>query len=313
MKTKKILIAGVGNLGYWYFYAIKNLKFDLKIYIYDIKKISINIFKKKISGIKHDNIFFIETLNKLPKNLDLAIISSSSKNRFILIKSILKYSNAKNFIIEKIIEQSVQNIKKMQNLLRNINSYVSLPRRKSGIYKNFKKKKLKKIVFNVQNNIWDMASNGIHYLDLVSWLSNKKIKNIDVSGLEDWYPSKRKGYYDVNGKLIFYFNKNFSAHLISKENIKKPKLELITKNNKWELREYETILVKNNKNIYKIKKGYSSISKIMKTEIKNILENKKINLPRFKDIYYNHCAYIKALLLHWNKYHKKNTKILPIT
>ena len=312
MKTKNILIAGVGNLGYWYFYALKNLKFDLKIYIYDIRKISIDIFKKKIEGLKCNNIIIIEKLNKLPKNLHLAIISSYSKNRFILIKSILRYSITENFIIEKIVEQSVQNLKKMQILLKNINSYVSFTRRKSTIYKNFKKKKLKKIILNVQNDNWGMASNGIHYLDLISWLSNKKIKNIDINDLDYWYPGKRKGFYEVNGKLSFYFGKNFSAHLTSKKNIKRPKVELISRKNRWELKKYETVLIKNNKNIYKLKKSLA-ISEVMKTEIKNILDKKKTDLPKFKDIVYNHCVYISALLLHWNKYHKKNTKILPIT
>ena len=47
MRTKNILIAGAGNLGFYYFEALKEVDFDLKVYIYDISNISIQKFKKK--------------------------------------------------------------------------------------------------------------------------------------------------------------------------------------------------------------------------------------------------------------------------
>ena len=82
--------------------------------------------------------------------------------------------------------------------------------------------------------------------------------------------------------------------------------------NQWKLKKYETILTNKNINVFKSKKSLS-ISETMNTEIRNIFNKKKIHLPRLKDVTFNHCAYIRALLLHWNRYHKKNTKILPIT
>ena len=92
---------------------------------------------------------------------------------------------------------------------------------------------------------------------------------------------------------------------------KRPKVELISSKNRCELKKYETVLIKNNKNIYKLKKSLT-ISEVMKTEIKNILDKKKTDLPKFKDIVYNHCVYISALLLHWNKYHKKTQKFCQL-
>jgi hypothetical protein len=147
MRTKNILIAGAGNLGFYYFEALKEVDFDLKVYIYDISNISIQKFKKKIKKNKTITVFYIKNLKTLPYNLDLAIISSSSNKRYLLIKEIFKFSLVKNLIVEKVIEQSLENLKKLKKLINKTNAFISFPRRCSEIYQYLQKKKIKKNAF----------------------------------------------------------------------------------------------------------------------------------------------------------------------
>ena len=156
-----------------------------------------------------------------------------------------------------------------------------------------------------------MACNGIHFLDIISWISRKKIKIINTSGLTKWYKSKRKGYDEVDGEVSLIFNENVSLKLVSRDNVDNI-IKINSGSNLWTLEKSETLLKKNGKILKKTKKSLS-ISEIMKNEINQILKNKKTNLPKFNEIYLNHVIYIKKLLKNWNNFHRKKAKILPIT
>ena len=311
MRTKNILIAGAGNIGFYYFEALKKVDFDLRIYIYDISNISIQNFKKKIEKNKTITVFYIKNLKALPYYLDLAIISSPSNKRYLLIQEIFKFSRVKNLIVEKVIEQSLENLKKLKKLINKTNTFISFPRRCSEIYQYLKKKKLKKLHFLVIGAKWGLACNGIHFLDIISWISRKKIKIINTSGLTKWYKSKRKGYDEVDGEVSLIFNENVSLKLVSRDNVDNI-IKINSGSNLWTLEKSETLLKKNGKILKKTKKSLS-ISELMKNEINQILKNKKTNLPKFNEIYLNHAIYIKKLLKNWNNFHRKKKKILPIT
>ena len=156
----------------------------------------------------------------------------------------------------------------------------------------------------------DLACNGLHYVVLSSWLLNQQIEKVDISQLKKWHNSKRKGFYDVIGTIKFFFKGN--NYLKYTSGIKKKKSEFKIKINKQNyIVDAGYISIKYNKSIFK--SNDLSVSNIMHLEVKNILKNQNIKLPKFESIYNNHVIYINSLLLHFNKKRKAKTKILPIT
>ena len=309
---KKILIAGAGNIGFWYFVALNKIKyFKFKIYVYDKKKKSLYKFEKKTKGNK--NIYYFSNLCQLPKKIDLAIISSTAKDRSLLIEKIFFISKAKNFIVEKIVEQNQDKLDKILSLSKKTKIFISLPFRCSNFFKNISKKRITNYNFDILSKSLDLACNSFHFLDLSSWILKKRVKKIDISKHKSWHNSKREGFIDVCGSIKFIFGRNsilkFTAD--ADNTINKKGFTHLRINNKFYSIEDWYTHIKNSESI--IKSNNLSISNVMNMEIPKILKNKRTNLPRFETIYYNHSKYIESLLLHYNKNKKIKKKLLPIT
>lgn len=306
---KQILIVGAGNIGFWYLDAIINSKIKLNIFIYDYKKNQIDKFKKK-QKYKNKKIKYYNSLSRIPKKIDLCIISTLSKNRFNITNTIYSKFNVKNFIIEKIVEQNLDGLKNFLYLSKKINIFVSFPLRCSKFYKSLKSKRIKKFKLLVRSKVNDLASNGIHFLDLSSWLLSKKIKKIDTSKISSWLPAKRKGYKEFQGEIKILF-KNGGVLILENNSFVSGKFEIFINKDNYTIKNNNQKIYINKNRIFK--SNSISISKVMKLEISKILQSKKSNLPFFKDIYENHYLYIKSLLMNYNKKNKKNLKSLPIT
>jgi hypothetical protein len=306
---KQILIVGAGNIAFWYLDAIKNSKIKTKVFIYENKKEQIVKFKKRLNK-RNKNIKFFNSLSGISQEIDLCIICTLSKNRFQITNKVYKKFKIKNFIIEKIIEQSTNNLNNFLKLSKKINIFVSYPFRCSKFYNYLKLKRIKKFKLIAVSKVLDFASNGIHFLDLSSWINSKKIKKIDTKKILSWSSTKRKGFKEFNGELKIYFKKGGQLSLIN-DNSKEGKFEIYINKNIYSVKMYSERIEINKKKIYK--SNSVSISKIMKYEIDKILQNKKTKLPLYKDIHENHYLYIKYLLINYNKINKTNLKSLPIT
>jgi len=304
---KKILIAGAGNIGYWHYIALTKIKsIKLKIYIFDINKASFTKFKNN----KHQNVYFLDDLKKTPKNLDLAIISSTAKNRFKIAEKIFSYTKVKNFIIEKVVAQSRSELDNFLSLSKKTNLFISINYFCSKFFRLLKKQSINNFKLNIKSTSIDLACNSLHAVLISSWLLDQQIEKVDISKLKTWHISKRRGFYDVLGTIKFFFKGNNYIKYTSNIKLKKTHYEIkIDKQNY--IFEDQFTSIKNNQSI--IKSNDISVSNIMNLEVKKILENQNTRLPRFESIYDSHVVYIDSLLLHFNKNRKNKTKVLPIT
>ncbi len=218
---KKILIVGAGPMGIAHLKSFLNHHQRYEIFISDlrmneIKVKNLNLFKK----FKNINIS-----KNLPKNLtlDLAIISTNSKERYSIIKDILKYNKIKNLLLEKFIFSNLKIFYLFEKLiikkgLKNIfvNSWGEYISKKLKINEHLKNNKKLKVKINI--NKGGMLTNLIHYLDFVSqFLKKNKFQLIEkrVSIIN----SKRKKYNELDGVLniemgsnTISFNSNFKKN-----------------------------------------------------------------------------------------------------
>ena len=243
-KIKNILIVGLGKMGNSHLKSFSKSQNNYNIFIYDKNIVNLNKISEK-------NVY---KLVKFPRNkiYDLAIIATNSSERYQILRKLI-YLNKINFIIlEKFLFNKIgqyitlDKIHKKNKLKINVNTWGSYLRNKLKYILN--NKNLKKIqVFVSEGTI---LTSFIHYLDFYFTGKEKKIEIVMM--LKKIVKSKRKGYSEALGKIIFK-TKNKKIEIATKKNLENAKI-IFTNN--------VTIIIDKNKKIiiYKKKKIIQKIN-----------------------------------------------------
>ena len=180
-------------------------------------------------------------LNDLPSYLDLCLISTTADVRLKIVKHIISQSKVDYWILEKVLAQCLTQLDEFENCLHDAEGvWVNKARRMINwhqcIRETLPKREYWKIYGNGGN--WGLACNAIHFIDLVSWWTGESLVTIDNSGLEDWFSSKREGFYEVTGKLVANYSKGSELILIANKKLNKPfTLHLQNTQGRWLLDE----------------------------------------------------------------------------
>jgi len=243
-KIKNILIIGLGKMGNSHLKSFSKSKNNYKIFIYDKNIANLNKISEK-------NVY---KLVKFPrnKNYDLVIIATNSSERYQILRKLIYFNKINFIILEKFIfnkiyqYQRLDKIYKKNKLKINVNTWGGYLRNKLKYILN--EKNLKKIqVFVSEGTI---LTSFIHYLDFFFTEKEKKIEI--VMKLKKIVKSKRKGYSEALGKIIFKI-KNKKIEIETKKNLENA--EIILPNN------MKIIIDKNKKIIiYKKKKIFKKIN-----------------------------------------------------
>lgn len=312
-----ILLVGLGNIGRRHLESLQKLNKNFFIYLYDKKKIEVDINNK--------NIIIVKNL-KLLKNIffKVVIIATTASSRLSLVKNLLKKILANHWLLEKPVEQSVKNLNDMLRIAKKNFIWVNTPRRSFVFYKSLKKKIGKSILHVRVDGKIDIGCNAIHFVDLVSFLTDSKVKKISTKHLNSkWEKSKREGYIDINGNLevayhngvkLFINSKNtkIKNKNIIKKNIKNYKILIMTKNADKYIIDERNDLVSTNEKIKKVKILQHQSNTTHKV-IKNLAKNNTCDLPLFKDVFADHKILLYSLIKHYNFSLKKNNKLINIT
>ena len=300
----KVLIVGFGNIGQRHFESIYNYKKLSKIYIFDrnVSKIKKYLNENKkylrktviLSNLKEKNQYF------------LCIISTNSNVRFKIFSYLVTGMKIKNFILEKIIFQNPLEYKKSAKLveINKLNCWINCPRRTWKIFKEIKKKiKLSEsLQVKITGFNWGLMSNAIHFVDLFSYLKNLKNYEVFFEGLEKKIiKTKRSGFSEMKGKIIFKTKNNDQMILEDKKSKSKKSLFIKIKQRKRLFSFYQADL----KGKYRIPLQSEDTLK----HLKLIYLKKKCELPSFFDTYKIHEFYFsefkKYLVSRFGKKHKK--------
>ena len=207
---KDVLIVGAGNIGYRHFQSLAYSGDDYFITVIDPDENCLSKIKSIKNQTKKISVETFQSISKINKSYDLAIIATNSNIRFSVVDTILNSSIVNNFILEKFLFSNTQEYEKTSNLLKKHKSsaWVNCPRRSWGIYKDIKKNLNNDQILelSVKGHDWGLASNGIHFIDLFGWLVESQRLVLDLKGIEKKiYQSKRKGveefYGIINGKV----------------------------------------------------------------------------------------------------------------
>jgi len=299
---------------------------DCRIEVFDVSDASLEIAKNRFNeayNTKTSNIKIVysKNMNSMSKNVDLLILSTSSKGREQIIKDVCMKSNIKNIILEKVIFQDPDSYERVNHFFqeKGINCWVNCWPRTIPIFKTIKNKikEFDNFELHVSGNHWGLGSNSLHYLDLLNFFSNGAELIKIESVISEIYEAKRKGYYDFIGK-------------ISAENINGNSISLNAAKGK---EGYITINLISGRNLFKVVDQISEMKVIEQNEgektinieqfpfqsqrthliARDILAKNICELPCYDKTYHIHKKFIKSLLLTLNRDHQKEYHLCPIT
>ena len=114
------------------------------------------------------------------------------------------------WILEKVLAQSMTMLSEILALTQNsLGAWTNIPRRMMAWQKQIRESLQSEGTLKItgSGSLWGLSCNGIHYLDLVSWWTDEKLRKIDTSKLDSkWIESKRNGFFDVTGKITAFYS-----------------------------------------------------------------------------------------------------------
>jgi len=210
----EIALIGAGQLGSRHLQGLVHASLPRRIYVVDPSNDSLKTAKQRAEEVSPvlfpKEISYHQSFSELPPTLDLAIIATSSLVRLKALKELMKYSNVKNLILEKILFTTEDEFNAAKELIGSTPAWVNCPRRLNEFYT-----RLHSAVQNsngpmryvIAGRGFGLACNSIHFIDIFSMLCGEVEYELDTSKLiPKIFPSKRDGYIELFGRLVCNFS-----------------------------------------------------------------------------------------------------------
>src|SRR3989338_3163562 len=209
MNQGKLLIVGCGELGSRHLQAIAALPDISEIHVVDARQESLALGQarlKEISDLNQKIEFYWHTkLDEHAVGGDLCIVATQAKGRCALVKEIAEKLGYKNFLIEKIVSQSVQEYEDLMEFCGqgNIEVWVNCKTRAYGVHQYIKSKLDPKdpLIFTRVGGNLGLATNGVHTADLFSFYDDgSRIQSV-AARIDETVHTTKRGQYDLSGAL----------------------------------------------------------------------------------------------------------------
>jgi hypothetical protein len=317
-----ILISGAGQLGSRYLQGLAKCSNSLKILVHDFNNESLQNAKKRwneVVNINNHEVLYITSLKKLPKNIDIAIVSTTANARLEATINIYKFTNVNYWILEKVLTQNEDEIDKLLSIINSSKAWVNTPRRLMPWHQNIKSQLEwgSPVNFYVKGGSWGLACNTIHFLDLFSWWTGESLEYIYTGSLnKDWFKSKRANYWETSGELKAKFSNGSIAHIYADQS-SEPVLIKIENNDggtcnySWLINEVEGLAIRSDG--LEISGNLNLQSEITAGLIDSILDSGDCGLPSLKESAELHKIFIREIHKHWKNFGNPSAAFVPIT
>jgi predicted dehydrogenase len=297
-----LLFIGCGEIGSWHLYAASKISYIENIYIVDPSIKSQKIAKKRINNDSKIKYHWFNKINLKCANVDLCIISTRAQIRVNIIKDIHSELGIKNYLVEKLVSNSIEGINRLKiySANHNLNIWVNCKTRTYKVYQ-----KIKNLIYsgNPTDNQIEMRcyiggvglfTNGIHPLDLFSFIDNSIHFDKIFIELDDKPFITKRGTFDINGLLFGKTNNNNKFNINFNSDSQSPDMYSFSSTNGNFIVDHTAkcffhCLRKNSWRWYKQKISEDwSISKMSIKFIDDILLTNKCQLPLFNETILSH-------------------------
>ena len=316
MISKRLIVVGAGKLGSFHLQGLAKITDKMTIDVYDPYPVSLKKAKvlcDQAIGAKRHSISYIENAKNLRDNYDFGINATTSGQR---ADSIIETGHlAENWILEKILTQSLEQMDQIEShFQKGQKVWVNHTLRELDWLKKAKKEIYQDSVVNFETigKDWSLACNLTHYLDLLNWLSGRKLLTVDTSQLEkNWIKSKRDGHYEIFGTATAFYEGGVSATFTSRPKGSERIGILKTSDDTWYIDEASATIC--SKSGHRFSGQFTRQSTLTTSFATDVLSGKNLNLPSLVCATHTHRIFISAMLDHWNKTKKKQDAKVPIT
>lgn len=217
MIALKILLVGAGQLGSRHLQALMLLDFPIDLAVVDPNANALRTSRHRVEEVSGHEKHRLSYQTELPFHCnfyDLVIVATSASIRRHVVESVLERYQLRWMILEKILFQSAEDCHAVEAMLkaRKVLTWVNAPRRIWPDYIKLKKQLKGNQIYSItcDGGGWGMACNTYHFLDLFAWLCDAEWSHCEssLSG-EKVIPSKREGYYEIQGSLHGHFGDLF--------------------------------------------------------------------------------------------------------
>ena len=323
------LIIGAGQLGSRHLQSLLKFKLErLNIFILDTSTESIGMAKSRAAEISHShNIEYSLDWNNIPTQLFFVVVATNSKVREGITLKLLSDFNVKVLILEKVLFPNIDSYVKVGQVLRSSGTicYVNHARRMFKGYKILKCRIEKEhgLHFQVIGSNWGLACNGLHYLDLIEYLTGSKLETVNTDFVEDEIlQSKRSGYIEFAGLISGNLSNGntFTIGSLNSSNITAPAISIMGAGFRATVHENgcdPSIYFFEQESNFSLEKMPLKIpfqSELTSIALSDFLTNGSISLTPFVDAAQCHKVFLSSLLSHYNNLSNiSNNKLLPIT
>ena len=175
-------IVGIGKIGLRHLQGTINSRCVKRIYLFDPDN-SYREEAKKLNNNTNTELIFLDALVDLPLKLDLLIVGTSSNVRLDVLQNVLSSHQVHNLLLEKIVFNDVSHFSKFKKLTNShkIDVRVNLGKRFDELTSFLKssKKLSSALTMNVAGGNWGLLCNAIHFIDMVGFVSNRKLVKIE--------------------------------------------------------------------------------------------------------------------------------------
>ncbi|WP_155401840.1 Gfo/Idh/MocA family oxidoreductase [Chromobacterium violaceum] len=207
----QLAVVGAGQLGSRHLQGLSQISSDCHIYVVDPSENSLEIARKRFSEIdstktKNKSVYYLNSPDDLPHELDYVVVATNADIRLQVLKELVCKHKIRSLLLEKVLFQRLEDYELAESLLEehSIPTWVNCPRRAWGIYEQvkdfFSNEALK--YFNVSGGAWGLGCNSVHFLDVITWLTNSKPSAISTSEVDnEIVASKRPGFIEFTGMI----------------------------------------------------------------------------------------------------------------
>jgi len=317
-----IVLIGAGALGGRHLQSLTSLGESTQVTVVDPSQASLETAKLRVAEVTSDakpsaQVEYVEHIEQVPTNVDLAIIATSSAPRLKVLKGLLSVASVQSIVFEKVLFQSLSDYEEALVLLdtNGVQAWVNCPRRMFEAYSTLKLHldSSSPMTMCVTGGGWGLACNAIHFIDIFAFLTNSHVESIDTSNLESSiFPCKRDGYIEVFGTLNVQYSSGHKLELGCSHGNEGLEIKVADKHSAYEINEAAGSVYKNGtKCDFDMTVRYQSeLSQAFATQI---LCHNTSQLPSFEESAVLHKKFISALLSFYNTHENNNVNHLPIT
>lgn len=205
-----IVLIGAGQIGSRHLQSLAVLPGESSISVVEPFAASMDTAKQRwreVATTASPLVRWYEDIGQVNAIADVIIVATGAKGRLKVIEQVKAQFQFSYLILEKVLFQSVYELKLAAKILSDDLVYVNCPRRTYPFYQRLKQlfSTDPRVSYSITGQNWDMACNAIHHIDLWFYLSGINDYSCDVSLLQPAIiPSKRAGCYEVMGTITGY-------------------------------------------------------------------------------------------------------------